>query len=534
MTTKERISVLLKELNKGIYEKEEVMALALLSSIAGESIFLLGPPGVAKSLIARRLKYAYKDGKAFEYLMSRFSTPDEIFGPVSISKLKNEDKYERKVEGYLPSATVVFLDEIWKAGPSIQNALLTVLNEKKFRNGDTEIDVPMKALISASNELPAKDEGLEALWDRFLVRLVVECIENEESFDKMISEDLHSFDDPAAEGNNKITDEEYKTWDTDIKKIKIPENVFNVIHVIRAYLADYNQREDNADKQIYISDRRWRKIVRLLRASAFLNDRDEVDLMDCFLIRYCIWNEETERDTVYQFVQDAVEKHGYMVSLDISDIEKELKDIDDDVKKWTEGEKPVEYQVPKLHNKRFYKIKTNDSDYLFISKDDMEKANETDFSEIILNLSADGRQYDTQNEFLKKSPNENKILIKGSSGEEEFDIECTSEICKELHPYIKPAHSGAIKEWDKRIKTVQTKAGNLKSQIESYRVHDLKHIRVNLFVDKKYADSVERNLNDLEKEIEKCEIEANRIHGCYHNIEPPKDSSETKLLEESE
>jgi MoxR-like ATPase len=94
---KERIKTLLKQLTVGIYEKEEVMAFSLLSAVAGESIFLLGAPGVAKSLIARRLKYAFKDGKAFEYLMSRFSTPDEIFGPVSIKELRENDKYGRVV-----------------------------------------------------------------------------------------------------------------------------------------------------------------------------------------------------------------------------------------------------------------------------------------------------------------------------------------------------------------------------------------------------------------------------------------------------
>jgi MoxR-like ATPase len=209
MTVKEKTKALLNALNAGVYEKNNEIALALLSAVAGESIFLLGAPGVAKSLIARRLKYAFKDGKSFEYLMSRFSTPDEIFGPVSISKLKNEDKYERLVKNYLPDADIVFLDEIWKAGPSIQNALLTVINEKVFRNGEQEIRVPMKALIAASNELPAQNEGLEALWDRFLVRLVVEGIQEQQNFNSMISEKLDSYAD-NIDNSLKITKEKYE------------------------------------------------------------------------------------------------------------------------------------------------------------------------------------------------------------------------------------------------------------------------------------------------------------------------------------
>ena len=101
---------------------------------------------------------------------------------MSIQKLKTSDTYERAVEGYLPTADVVFLDEIWKAGPAIQNTLLTVINEKIFRNGNREMHLPLKLLVAASNELPAKGEGLEALWDRFVIRIECRPIKLEKNF----------------------------------------------------------------------------------------------------------------------------------------------------------------------------------------------------------------------------------------------------------------------------------------------------------------------------------------------------------------
>ena len=207
---------LLSEIGKGLYEKDTELRLGILAALAGESIILLGPPGTAKSMVARRLKLAFRGAKAFEYLMSRFSTPDEIFGPVSISKLKDEDTYERMVEGYLPTADVVFLDEIWKAGPAIQNALLTAINERIFRNGTQTVRLPMKVLIAASNELPKEDEGLEALWDRFLIRVVSDCIRSEKTFYKMLRDRQPA--SVSVSDELAISEDEFRRWQQDIEE----------------------------------------------------------------------------------------------------------------------------------------------------------------------------------------------------------------------------------------------------------------------------------------------------------------------------
>ena len=286
---------MLDSLGAGAYEREEVIGLSLLAALAGESIFLLGVPGVGKSMVARRLKMAFRDARSFEYLMSRFSTPDEIFGPVSISKLKDEDTYERVVEGYLPTADVVFLDEIWKAGPAIQNSLLTAINEKIFRNGDKDLALPLKGIIAASNELPAEGEGLEALWDRFLIRYIVRPIGDRMNFKALLSGE-HV--EPKVDNELTFTNEEYELLLSKAADVEVPDAILDFIYGLRMLLvkeAQENKEKDGDEHEIpYVSDRRWKKVLGIMRMSALLNGRNAVDFSDCLLLEHMIWDHDSQ------------------------------------------------------------------------------------------------------------------------------------------------------------------------------------------------------------------------------------------------
>ena len=516
MEVKQRIIKLREQLNHGVYEKEEVMAMSILSAVAGESIFLLGAPGVAKSLIARRFKYAFKDGKSFEYLMSRFSTPDEIFGPVAISKLKNEDKYERVIENYLPSANVVFLDEIWKAGPSIQNALLTVINEKVYRNGSQEVKVPMKALISASNELPAENEGLEALWDRFLMRLIVEGVQKKEHFNAMISERLDSYKDTISE-DLKITGEECEQWSTEIDGIEIPENVFNVIDVIRKKLQLHNDKEENRENQIYISDRRWRKIVRLLRTSAFLNDRTAVDLMDCFLLKECLWNEEKQRKIIENFVSDAIEQYGYKLQFDFKSLKEELDEFQEEIKEETKFEKDTRVEVLANERTDYYEIiGFQDNSNLIKQTDFNSLTNRNESLALYYWHSSYNRVQQSQRGYytfeIRKENSKFSIFI----NDKEYQLKTTTK--GEKRQVTKKPHKVVEESWDKKVKQYLEVTNQQKEDLEKYRTKDLEHLRTNTFVNPALANIVELHLTKTQKEIEKYEVEIRKIQNDYKKL----------------
>ncbi|PTP17359.1 ATPase RavA domain-containing protein [Vibrio splendidus] len=329
----ERINKLAHALSDGVYEREDTIKLCLLAALAGESVFLLGPPGIAKSLIAKRLIQAFDNSSYFEYLMTRFSTPEEVFGPLSIQELKDNGRYVRLTEGYLPTAQVVFLDEIWKAGPAILNTLLTVVNEKTFKNGADIERVPMRLLVSASNELPDEDSGLEALYDRMLVRVFVNRIQNKQNFKSMLT--TGTSQEAVIPKGLAITDIEYHQWQKELDNLELTDNSFNKLFELKTMLEETVKKQSSAtETDLYVSDRRWKKAVKLLKASAFFSGRDSVNPLDIMLLQDCLWHSPESRDVVRRVVKDFALNRAFDQQESKAQIEmsrEELEEIQDDV-----------------------------------------------------------------------------------------------------------------------------------------------------------------------------------------------------------
>lgn len=262
---KEKITCLINEMNNGLLERNEQVKLMLLAALAGEHVLLIGPPGTAKSELAKRLKSIFVEASYFERLLTRFSVPEELYGPLSIQALE-EDKYKRLTSGYLPDASVAFIDEIFKANSAILNSLLTLLNEREFDNGNRRYKVPLISVVAASNELPEGEE-LSALYDRFMLRSFVAPVSNE-SFEDLLTLGGAACD-PELEIRLKL--EDLTEVQQLSEKVLLPSSVIELCKAFREHL----QRED-----IYVSDRRWRKVIKLMKVSAFTAGMNEVSNYD--------------------------------------------------------------------------------------------------------------------------------------------------------------------------------------------------------------------------------------------------------------
>jgi len=461
------------------------------------------------------LKFAFKDAKSFEYLMGKFSTPDEVFGPVSISKLKEEDRYERLTDNYLPGANIVFLDEIWKSSPPIQNSLLTVLNEKIYRNGDQVFKVNIRGLISASNELPLKGEGLEAIYDRFLIRLMVGGIQNEELFNRMITMKGKMDEESLIDHDMRISDEEYEDWEKQIDQIEVPAHILGLIHDIRRTIAQRNITADPA-RQIYVSDRRWRKITRLLRSSAFLNGRKKVIVMDCFLIQDCVWDREDEIQEARDVILGCIVSYGYRKLVNLSILSDELQDLKEEIRSETQLVKLEKVQVKKIYKdekgQEYFKADNFwGENAVFIRIQDFEKIQKEKkaFVPIFEEAARSFRPFQTA-----EIGYESELVISSKGREAPFDTEVTE---KEVILNKEPSQ-GTMRIWDSQIKMLLDTCEKQVEALEQQKRDDELSMRDHLFLPDKYAEHVMRGLDQATHDLLDLKLEIEKTHHAYESM----------------
>jgi MoxR-like ATPase len=267
-------------LNSCFVEREEVAKGALCALLSGSDLVLLGPPGTAKSAITRSLCSVVGGATYFEWLMTKFSTPEELFGPLSMKGLEN-DQYKRITTGKLPEANIAFVDEIFKSNSAILNALLTVMNERLFHNNGSPVKVPLISMFGASNELPESDE-LSALYDRFMLRFVVGYISEDAALEKMLKSSI-STNAPV------LTLQELILAQAACKSIKVPDEMIAALITIRKALKK---------EGIYPSDRRLKKTIPIMQAHAWLRGATKIEMVDMVFLQHCFWENPADAKTV--------------------------------------------------------------------------------------------------------------------------------------------------------------------------------------------------------------------------------------------
>jgi len=288
------------ELNADHVERRPMIRGLLVGLISRQHSALLGPPGTGKSRLVRDVT-SRVTGRYFEWLLTRMSTPEEIFGPVSLMALQ-QDSYRRVTTGKLPEADIVYLDETFKGSSAILNTLLSALNERIFHNDGQPMQLPLQMVVGASNELPEDREELGALWDRFMLRYVVDYIKDPAGFSKMLS-----LSKPV--GQTTITLAEVAQAQAEADQVDI-SGILPTVVALRSEIAKIG---------VMVSDRRWHDAMAVVKANAWLNGNTVASENDLDILQHVLWSEPEQRATAAK-----------TVLMMVSPFDQEAQDILDD------------------------------------------------------------------------------------------------------------------------------------------------------------------------------------------------------------
>ena len=295
-------------LNSKFFERENEVEGILVALLSRQHMLMIGPAGTAKSALSVELAKIVQGTEYFQWLLTRFSTPEEVFGPLSLKDLE-KGIYKRNTITKLPEANLAFLDELFKANSAILNSLLTLINERLFYNDGTPVKVPLISVIGASNEYPEEGEGLEALFDRFLLRYELDYIADETNFVSMMK----------GTGQHQVmpsmTMEELVQLQFFSDMVTIPDDVYETLSEIRNALRDEGIRP---------SDRRFKQSLSVLQARALLNQRQVVQVYDLVILENVLWETVDQKEVVSTITR----KHSQdVVTQVLSSIQNEANEV---------------------------------------------------------------------------------------------------------------------------------------------------------------------------------------------------------------
>jgi len=275
-----------QELNHRYFQRDRVIRGLVMAVLANENILLIGPPGTAKSAIVEDLARKI-DATYFAHLLTKFSVPEELFGPISYSQLK-QDKYVHVPDGMLQEAHLAFIDEIFKANSGVLNSMLNVMNERIYRDAGKVVPIPLRTMIGASNEL-MESEALNAMFDRFLLRYELDYLDPHSKTSL-----IKSRRKPLPQYTPAVTIQEIEAAQATIEQLDIPDDVIEKYIEITTYL--------RVNANIETSDRRDVKIWNVLKAHAWLEGGNKVTVDDFDILPDLLWRVPAERTEIMRAV----------------------------------------------------------------------------------------------------------------------------------------------------------------------------------------------------------------------------------------
>ena len=303
-----KVAAVRADLTQNLIDRAEAIDAAILALLVRAHLLLLGPPGTAKSLLVREVTSRIEGASYFERLLTRFSTPEELFGPLSLSQLES-DRYERVTAGTLVEAHIGFVDEVFKANSAILDSLLTIINERVFHQGSGPVHVPLLSLFGASNETP-EDGSLAALYDRFLIRVLVSPVADDDSMRLLLR---HTEYTPEAE----ISLDELQTAQHEVFHVPVTDAAVDALIAVKHELEQ---------EGVAVSDRRWRQCTDLLKARAWLDgdDAGATEEHGVVLVN-ALWSEPDQ----IRVVERCVSKVCAPLNLEAVELEDAARDIYD-------------------------------------------------------------------------------------------------------------------------------------------------------------------------------------------------------------